>query len=175
LRVSRLFGVTKAAVMSANDPTWAGVQGDLSPAVRTSAEAVIRQRHSGSRILVVDDQPLNLEVARIMLEDTGLVVDTADDGGIAVAMAWQAHYAAILMDIHMPNVDGLEATRQIRDIPGYLRTPIIAVTANTFADAGTSCFEAGMNDFTTKPIDPGKLFGVLLHWLSQCDPQSTPR
>jgi CheY-like chemotaxis protein len=143
--------------------------------VSTSAEAVIRQRHGGSRILVVDDQALNREVARLMLDDTGLVVDTADDGEVAVAMAWQAHYAAILMDVQMPNVDGLDATRQIREIPGYLQTPIIAVTANTFADAGTSCFEAGMNDFITKPIDPGQFFGMLLHWLSQGDPQRTPR
>jgi CheY-like chemotaxis protein len=161
--------------MSANDPTWAAVQGSDSPAGSVAAEAVIRQRHGGSRILVVDDHPLNLEVARIMLEATGLVVDTAADGAIAVAMAWQAHYAAILMDMQMPNVDGLAATRQIRAIPGYLQTPIIAMTANTAAEARTLCFAAGMNDFMTKPFDAGQFLGMLLHWLPPCDPQRAPR
>ncbi len=160
--------------MSANDSTWAAVEGFRLPAVSAAAAAEIRQSYSGSSILVADDDPLNLEVARMMLEATGLVVDTAADGAIAVAMAWQAHYAAILMDMQMPNVDGLAATRQIRAIPGYLRTPIIAMTANTAAAARTLCFEAGMNDFMTKPFDSGQFLGMLRHWLPRCDPQRTP-
>ena len=144
------------------------------PSLSSNAESVIRERHGGSRILVVDDQPLNLDVAKIMLERTGLVVDTAEDGAIAIAMAWQAHYAAILMDMQMPNMDGLEATRQIRGIPGYRQTPIIAMTANTSAEAKTSCLGAGMNDFMTKPFDADMLFGMVLHWLNQCDPPRTP-
>lgn len=160
--------------MSANDSTWAAVPGGHFPAVSAPAEAVIQQRHRGSRILVVDDQALNLEVARIMLEDTGLVVDTATDGGIAIAMALQARYAVILMDMQMPNIDGLEATRQIREIPGYRKTPIIAMTANTAVEASTRCFEAGMTDFMTKPFDPFQFFGMLLHWLNQCDQPQTP-
>jgi CheY-like chemotaxis protein len=175
LGISRLVAVTKAAVMAANDSTWVALAGSLSPAVGTCADAVIRQRHGGRRILVVDDHTLNLKVARIMLEDTGLVVDTAEDGGVAVAMAWQVHYALILMDLQMPNVDGLDATRQIREIPGYRQTPIIAMTANASAEAKPLCLEAGMSDFMSKPFDADLLFATLLYWLSQCDPQRTPR
>ena len=137
----------------------------------SNAESVIRQRHGGSRILVVDDQPFNLEVAKIMLEGAGLVVDTAEDGAIAIAMAGQAHYAVILMDMQMPNIDGLEATRQIRGIPGYRQTPIIAMTANTSAEARASCLEAGMTDFMTKPFDADLFFKRLLDALNQpCQP-----
>ncbi len=141
-------------------------------AVSIDAKAVIGERHRDRRILVVDDQPLNLEVARMMLEDTSLVIDTAEDGAIAIAMAWQAHYAVILMDLHMPNIDGFDATRQIREIPGYRQTPIIAMTADAADDAKTLCFEAGMSDFLTKPFDTGPFFGMLLHWLNQCDQPS---
>ena len=140
------------------------------PAVSINAEAVIRECHCGSRILVVDDQALNREVARMLLETTGLVVDTAEDGAVAIAMAWQAHYAVILMDMQMPNIDGLDATRQIREIPGYRQTPIIAMTANASAEAKTSCFEAGMTDFMTKPLDADLFFAMLLRSLNQCDP-----
>jgi CheY-like chemotaxis protein len=71
------------------------------------------------------------------------------------------------MDMLMPNIDGLEATRQIRQLPGHRQTPIIAMTANAFAEDKARCFAAGMNDFLVKPFDPQTLFATLLHWLSQ--------
>ncbi|MCX7167210.1 MAG: response regulator, partial [Rhodocyclales bacterium] len=95
----------------------------------------------------------------------GLVIDTAEDGAEAVSMAGRAAYAAILMDMQMPKVNGLDATRQIREMPGYRDTPIIAMTANAFAEDQARCFEAGMNDFLIKPFDPETLFATLLRSL----------
>jgi signal transduction histidine kinase/CheY-like chemotaxis protein len=130
------------------------------------AETLVKQRYQGSHILVVDDEPLNREVAQIRLENAGLKVDTAEDGAVAIAMAQQKIYAAIFMDMQMPNVDGLEATRLIREIPGYKHTPIIALTGNAFAEDRARSLGSGMNDFITKPIYPDVLFATLLHWLN---------
>jgi CheY-like chemotaxis protein len=140
-----------------------------STATGNDTEALIRQRHAGSRILVVDDEPLNREIAQTLLEDVGMVVDTADDGEMAVAMARQIAYAAILMDMQMPKVNGLEATRQIRELPDYRDTPIIAMTANAFAEDKARCLEAGMNDFLVKPFNPSLLFATMLQSLSRRD------
>jgi signal transduction histidine kinase/ActR/RegA family two-component response regulator len=131
------------------------------------AEQIIRQRHAGCRILVVDDEPVNREVAKMLLEDTGVTVDTANDGAQALAMASGASYAAIFMDMQMPKLDGLAATLRIRRLPGYAMVPIIAMTANAFAEDRARCMEAGMNDFLAKPFDPDKLFAILLTWLSK--------
>ena len=131
------------------------------------AEATVRHRYHGSHILVVDDEPLNREVAQEQLEDAGLDVDTAEDGEEAVVMARQKKYAVIFMDMQMPNLDGLDATRQIREISGYEKTPIIAITGNAFAEDKARCLEAGMDDFLTKPIYHDVLFETLLRWLNK--------
>ena len=136
------------------------------PAAGTDAEQSIKQRYAGSRLLVVDDEPVNQEVAKLLLEALGLLVDTADDGEEAVAMVKGNAYAAILMDIQMPR-DGLDATREIRRIPAYQETPIIAMTANAFAEDKARCIAAGMNDFIAKPIDPDTLPVILLTWLDK--------
>ncbi len=135
------------------------------PAV-TDAEAIIQRRHAGSRILVVDDEPINRDIASLQLAAAGLSVDVAADGAEALAQAQETDYAAIFMDMQMPNVDGLDATRRIREIPGYAHTPIIAMTANAFAEDRARCMDAGMDDFLTKPFDPDALFACLLRWLS---------
>ena len=137
-----------------------------SPAM-TDAEKTIRQRHQGRRILVVDDDPLNLEVAQLILEDIGLAVDTAKDGLQAIKQARETGYAAILMDMQMPNIDGVKATQQIRDQPGCQKTPILAMTANAFAEDRAHCIEAGMNDFIAKPFNPEVLYAILLKWLER--------
>jgi PAS domain S-box-containing protein len=131
------------------------------------AEKILRQRYSGARILVVDDEPINREVAQMLLEDIGLVVDQAADGGEAVSIARERGYAAVFMDMQMPQVNGLEATRLLREIPDYRHTPIIALTANAFAEDKARCFEAGMSDFLIKPFDPDTLFATLLRALSR--------
>ena len=110
---------------------------------------------------------MNLEICRIQLEGADLVVDTAEDGAEAIAMTQTTTYAAIFMDMQMPNVNGLEATQQIREMPGYRHTPIIAMTANAFAEDKARCFEAGMDDFLIKPFNPDTLFATLLRSLDQ--------
>jgi PAS domain S-box-containing protein len=135
------------------------------PAV--DAQAEIRQRFARQRILVVDDEPVNREVALIQLEFVDLVVDMAEDGAQAIAMAQKSSYAAILMDMQMPKLNGVEATQQIRQLPGYRDTPIIAMTANAFTEDKAKCLEAGMNDFLIKPFNPDELFAVVLRSLSR--------
>jgi PAS domain S-box-containing protein len=136
-------------------------------AMECDAEMLIRLRHAGKRILVTDDEPVNQEVAKFLLEDAGLVVDTADDGEEAFVMSQKTDYAAIFMDMQMPKVDGLEATRRIRELPGYLVTPIIAMTGNAFTEDRERCFKSGMSDFVIKPFEPDTLFIALLKGLDQ--------
>ena len=131
------------------------------------AEAEIRQRYAGHRILIVDDEPINREVALMQLEFVDLVADTAEDGAEAVAMTQKNSYAAILMDMQMPELNGLEATQEIRQLPGYRDTAIIAMTANAFAEDKARCLAAGMTDFLIKPFNPDELFTVLLRSLSR--------
>ena len=131
------------------------------------AETELRQRYAARRILLVDDEPINREVALMQLEDVDLRVDTAEDGEEAVAMARKTNYAAIIMDMQMPKLNGVEATRQIRQLPGYQDTPIIAMTANAFAEDKALCLAAGMNDFLIKPFMPKDVFASLLRALSQ--------
>jgi CheY-like chemotaxis protein len=119
--------------------------------------------------LVVDDEPVNREVALMQLEDVDLLVDAAADGEAAVAMARQNSYAAIFMDMQMPKLNGVDATRQIRQLAGYRDIPIIAMTANAFADDKERCLEAGMNDFLSKPFSPEELYAMLLRALSRRD------
>ncbi len=137
-----------------------------------SAEDQLRQRHRGRSILVVDDDPMNLEVARYLLEDAGLSVSSAEDGLRAIVRAQDKGCAAVLMDMQMPNMDGLEATRRIRQIASCHTMPILAMTANAFAEDKASCLAAGMNDFVVKPFDPEVLFSTLLHWLDREKPSA---
>jgi CheY-like chemotaxis protein len=139
----------------------------LAPAASdVDAEAELRQRYAGQRVLLVDDEPINREVALMQLEDVGLLTDMAEDGEEAVAMAQKTRYAAIFMDMQMPKLNGVEATRQIRQLPGYQDIPIIAMTANAFAEDKAQCLAAGMNDFLIKPFIPEELFAILLRALS---------
>lgn len=132
-----------------------------------SAEAMIRSRFAGYRILLAEDEPINCEVTLSLLTDVDLAVDLAEDGLIAVEQASRNDYALILMDMQMPNLDGLEATRQIRQMPGRGAMPIIAMTANAFTEDKLRCLEAGMNDFISKPVHPEIFFTTLLNWLSR--------
>ena len=139
------------------------------------AEQQLRARHAGRRILIVDDEPVNLEVARFLLEESGLCVDTAEDGEEATRCARATNFALILMDMQMPKLDGLSAARLIRQTPGYESTPILAMTANAFTEDRQHCLEAGMNDFLTKPFNPDVLFGILLRWLDSSLPATVDR
>jgi PAS domain S-box-containing protein len=130
-------------------------------------EALIRERYRGARVLLVEDEPITQEVSRGLLEESGLMVDLAENGAEAVAMVRHTNYALILMDIQMPLVNGIQATREIRMIPGREDTPILALTANVFKEERQSYLDAGMNDHLGKPVDPDLLFSTLLKWLSR--------
>jgi signal transduction histidine kinase/ActR/RegA family two-component response regulator len=131
-----------------------------------TAEVRIKSRYAGTRVLLAEDEPINQEVSRGLLEDVGFIVELAADGAEAVAMAKQAPYALILMDMQMPNLNGVDATRAIRALPGYERTPILAMTANAFDEDRQICLAAGMDDHIGKPVDPDRLFETLLKWLT---------
>lgn len=130
------------------------------------AEAQIKQYYCGQRVLVVDDEPINREIAQLQFEAADLIVDTAEDGAEAVTLARNKEYAAIFMDMQMPTLNGLEATQQLRQLSGYRQTPIIAMTANAFAEDKALCIEAGMDDFLIKPFTPDTLFATLLRALN---------
>ena len=141
----------------------AALKASAGPALE--AEAQLRQRFAGMVVLLVDDEPLNLEVARLQLENAGVLVDTAQDGEQALAMAGKTRYASILMDMQMPHLNGLDATRRIRALEGYRQTPIIAMTANAFAEDKARCLQVGMSDFLAKPFDADTLYATLLRGL----------
>ena len=142
-----------------------GDEAAISTETAVNAEAETRRRYSGHRILVADDEPINREVAAMQLEAVDLVVDIAEDGAEAVALARKNRYTAIFMDMQMPKMNGLEATQEVRQLPGYRDTPIIAMTANAFSEDKARCIEAGMNDFLIKPFNPDELFATLLRSL----------
>jgi signal transduction histidine kinase len=124
-------------------------------------------------LLVVEDDPINREVLCSLLEDEGLVPEVAINGLDAVHKAGGKVYQLILMDVQMPEMDGFEATRRIRlDTPNRL-TPILALTANAFAEDKLKCLEAGMNGHIAKPIVPEKLLGEVLAALQNA-PAMTP-
>jgi PAS domain S-box-containing protein len=127
--------------------------------------AQLRPLHAGARLLLVEDEAVNQDVAVLMLEALGFIVDVAKDGVEAVGRAREHAYAAILMDVQMPNMDGLVATTMIRSLPGHLSTPILAMTANAFETDRQRCFAAGMDDFISKPFSPHALYNTLAKYM----------
>jgi CheY-like chemotaxis protein len=143
-----------------------GVQAAAAGAVADSGK-VLRPQFGGARILLAEDNAINREVALALLSGLDLTVDTAENGREAVAKVRANAYDLVLMDIQMPEMDGLDAARMIRTIDGRADLPILAMTGAVFEEDRMACLQAGMNDFITKPINMRILFATLAKWLPQ--------
>lgn len=148
-----------------------GVQEEVRQAPAPSGITMALHAIRGARVLLVDDNDLNQQVGADLLTEAGLVVDIADHGQMALDMLGKAAYDAVLMDMQMPVMDGLTATRLLRQNPAWAQLPVLAMTANAMSTDRDKCLQAGMNGHIAKPIDPEELFATLLRWIP---PRSGP-
>ncbi|MCX7166822.1 MAG: CHASE domain-containing protein [Rhodocyclales bacterium] len=137
------------------------------PQPAESPRKALARLFPGARVLLAEDEPVNREVMLFLLEDAGLAPDVACNGQEAVEKASRGGYALILMDVQMPVINGLEATRAIRKFPGMVGVPILALTANAFDEDRDVCLAAGMDDHIGKPVEPDVLCTIVLHWLQK--------
>lgn len=133
----------------------------LSPQLNSDSLRGIRD----SRILLAEDNELNIQVIVELLEEKGFFIDVAENGEVAVDKINKNKYDLVLMDMQMPIMDGVTATKIIRNNSEHLSLPIIAITANAMISDRDKCIEAGMNDYIVKPIEPDKVFTILLKWI----------
>jgi two-component system, sensor histidine kinase and response regulator len=150
------------------DTTMGVLGGRRAPPPAATEIATVDHRLAavrGARILLVEDNDINQQVAKELLEDAGLVVDVADNGQIALEQVQRNAYDLVFMDMQMPVMDGVTATREIRKLPGFGGLPIVAMTANAMEQDRRKCMDAGMNDFLVKPIDPDDMTALLLRWV----------
>jgi PAS domain S-box-containing protein len=145
--------------------------GHLPPAA-TAHERLAGRIHA--RILLVEDNPINQEVTLELLHQAGLHADLAENGQIALERVQASPYDLILMDMQMPVLDGIEATRAIRKLPDYANVPILAMTANAFDEDRQACIDVGMNDHVAKPVNPERLYAAMIHWLPETSRVSAP-
>ncbi|MGL6072082.1 ATP-binding protein, partial [Craterilacuibacter sp.] len=129
---------------------------------------------AGARILLAEDNALNQQVACELLTHAGAVVEVAEDGQAALTLVQQKPFDLVLMDMQMPVMDGLAATRAIRALPGLAALPILAMTASAMPADRALCIAAGMNDHIVKPIEPAILYATLQHWLALAAPPALP-
>ncbi|MEX8519429.1 MAG: PAS domain-containing protein [Leptothrix sp. (in: b-proteobacteria)] len=158
-------GAVQADPAAALPPGLPAVERDRLDMPQQTVTAMLQQRHAGARVLLAEDDPVSQEIAAELLRLVGLQVDVASSGLQACELARHGRHALILMDMQMPEMDGLQAARVIRQLPEHAETPILALTANAFGDDRAACLAAGMNDHITKPVDPPRFYATLLQWL----------
>jgi len=155
--------VTRSVLCDALMESMAGgVTFEAAPAGELDEEL---RRRRGAHVLLVEDNAINQEVATLLLGAVGMHVSVAANGREAVDMAAATRYDLVLMDVQMPVMNGLEATRLIRQLPGWRAVPILALTANAFEEDGTASLQAGMNAHVAKPVEPQVLYEHLVRWL----------
>ncbi|MFB0935808.1 MAG: response regulator, partial [Propionivibrio sp.] len=155
------------------DAAIAGPESSLIPRGAETAGTLAEVSLSGRTILLIEDNKINQEVVQHLLEMVGADVTVADDGLQGIQLLHGQPFDLVLMDIHMPNMDGFEATAEIRADPKFARLPILALTANALEGDFERCLAAGMNDFIAKPIHPNELFSTLARHLDAA-PGSAP-
>ncbi len=169
LRLADQAGLSEVLVKPVNrsvlfDATMRALDEDRGPFEAPLDGTENRAKLRGLKILVAEDNEMNQEVARELLAAVGIAVDVVDDGAAALTRLQDASYDLVLMDLRMPVMDGIEATRAIRRDPLFANLPIIAMTANAMASDRQACLDAGMNDHIGKPVEPEELYAVLEHW-----------
>ena len=143
----------------------------LRPKYRLTTDSTVHKRRlKGFRILVVEDNPTNLEIAVAILESAGIITDTASNGREAVEKIFKNQYDAVLMDVQMPEMNGLQATRKIRSELSLMDLPIIAMTAHAMRGDEEKCMAAGMDGYVSKPVDQARLFQLLWRLLKNRRP-----
>ena len=130
-----------------------------------ATEGVDLEQLRGSRVLLVEDNELNQEVAMGLLETAGMSIDLAENGMVAVRKVSENEYDLVLMDMQMPVMDGITATKAIRSNPRFQSLPIVAMTANAMDSDREMCLQAGMVDHVAKPIDPDQMFATIKKWI----------
>ncbi len=145
-----------------------------SPGLVTRGQLLERRKLAGAQLLLVEDNDINQIVAKQILEGAGAIVTIAGDGAVALQRVRERHFDGVLMDIHMPVMDGYTASREIRrEFPAHV-LPIIAMTANAMSGDREKSLAAGMNDHITKPVNPEEMFATLARWIVAASPSAPP-
>ncbi|EHR72760.1 PAS domain S-box [Burkholderiales bacterium JOSHI_001] len=159
--------------LSAQVPLMLQALGAPNPADAGALAERLRELHSGARVLLAEDNAVNRELFVELLTGTGLVVDAVGDGRLALEAARRQRYDLVVLDVQMPHLDGLQAARALRLLPGGRELPVLALTANAQPEDRQACQEAGMDELVAKPVEPHRLYAALLHWLSARRPAQT--
>jgi two-component system sensor histidine kinase/response regulator len=158
--------VTASTLFDAAMNALGAAEGRSLGTPETAGELRVLDHFAGARVLLAEDNELNQEVATDLLAETGLIVDVAENGAIALEKLEEHDYDLVLMDMQMPVMDGVTATREIRKQARFANLPIVAMTANALSSDRDHCIAAGMNDHLPKPIDPDLLLTTLRQWIA---------